>query len=331
MTDNSVKISVLDFDNIVNSLKDVTGKTESLYVIVLFKCTSEELLEYTLSRSQNALKIKDSHRRGRARKAYNTLKEFGETFLEKYVFNHLIVMDVERDTLDAYSLTNRMIHLLSSYECTKIWLRCTDYFNLDELRDYLESDEHFNLFRIKNNQVKHIKLGRTKKVVIHTEESKTLDLPNYIETRLKSMDKAKYLVYGVSSKLASISESPIHVRAYDVINHDISDEDAIEYIARMVQSNILDEMDADLDMMQNPKTMHRILFKKDFTPNTIANVKRMYIDKRNKDRFLGNCKKNNIDVSFELVVIDSTIKDFQENRECRLMNEFDGVIGVSYY
>jgi hypothetical protein len=329
MANSTYDIKSYDFRTIEEEYKDKIGKTESLYTVVLFNCGAETLLEYTLSRSQNAQKIKDSHRRARARKAYYNLKEFGEAVEENAVLNHLIMMDVEKDQMDIYALTSSITGLLSAYECDDIWVRCTDHHNLVELRDYLESDEYFDMFRVRNNKVSHIKLGRTKRVVIHSEESKSLILPDYVESRLDS--QSKYLAYGVSSKLAALNSAAIRDRAYDVMNYDVTDSDAIEFIHRMEQSDILDEMDTDYEMIHNPKTMHRLIFKKDFKPDKIAILKRIYIDQRMLEKFKQNCEKGGIDISFEVVVIDHNIKDFQEGRELRLWNEFNGVVGVTYY
>jgi hypothetical protein len=329
MANTDYDIRKYDLKIIEKDYENVVGKTESMYVVVLLKCKVEQLLEYTASRSQNAAKIKDSHRKGRARKAYYNLKEFAESLPEDDILNYLIMMDVEKNIVDIFSLTSGVINRLSEYECHNIWLRCTDHFDLTELKDYLESDEYYNLFRVKNNKVKHIKLGRTKKYAADSEESKSLDLSTYIASRIDT--STKFLAYGSSSKLAPLNNSDIRPRAYDVINRDISDSDAIDYISRMDQSDLLDKMEGDYELTQNPKTMHRIVFKKDFKPDKIAILQRIYIDRRMLDKFYENCKRADIDISFEIVVIDHTIRDFQDNRESRLMTEFGGVMGVTYY
>lgn len=331
---------------------DKVGKTDSMYMVVLYNCSVEELLEFTYEKNQNSTNIKDSYRRGRAKSAYYRLKEFAEAIKKdnsdnnennvdedkkvnksKLNLNLLVMMDVESDIFETYSLNQQNISLLRLYECKNIWLRCSDHYDLKSLYDYLESDKYHNLFRVKNNNVKYIRLGLTKKCVMDDYESSSLNLAEYIESKIKISD-TKYLAYGVSSKLAALNSNnskEIRKRAYDVINYDISDSDAINYIEKMDQSDILDSFERDLDLMQNIKTMDKIIFKKDFTLQNIAKLEKIYIDEKILDKFKNMCKAKSIDISFNMIVIDSSIKDFIEGRELRLMTEFGGVIGVTYY
>jgi len=329
MADSVYSIQKYDISQIEEQFKDRVGKTDSIYTVVLFNCGTEELLEFTKSKSQIVQKIKDSHRRGRAKKAYYNLKEFGESFAEEMNHNCLILMDVEKDLFEVFELPKRVVKLLSEYECDQIWLKCTDHVDLNELRDYLESDEYFNLFRVKNNTVRHIRLGRTKRVMVDSKESRSLILADYIHDRLDAT--TKYLAYGVSSKLAPLKSADIRQRAYDVLSYDINDNDAIDYIQRMEQSDILDQMDDDYSLINNQKTMDRVIFKKEFKPNKMGILQKMYIDRRMVEKFMQNCEKGNVDVSWEVIVIEHTIKDFEEGRELRLMNEFGGVMGITYY
>jgi len=333
------------FEDIKKLYTDKVGKTESMYTIVLFGCSVEDLLAYTEEKNQTSTNIKDSYRRARAKTAYYNLKQYAETIkaeaddlqntqnknkqnkLNK--LNKLIIMDVESDLFNIYSIGKRNIDLLESYGCQSIWVRCTDHINTAELYDYLESDKYYNVFRIKNSSIRYVRLGLTKKRVMDEYESKTLDVPSYINTQIGS---AKYLAYGVSSKLAAlITDKDAISRAYDVMNRDVSDADAVSYISRMEKSDILDRLDEDLALMQNPKTMDRVLFKKDFIGPNIAKLQRIYIDDRIADKFYNMCRTKSIGISFDVITIDHNVKDFIEGRELRLMAEYGGIIGITYY
>lgn len=327
------------FEDIKKLYTDKVGKTESMYMIVLFGCSVENLLAYTEEKNQTSTNIKDSYRRARAKTAYYNLKLYAETIKAETddlqhknkpnKLNKLIMMDVETDLFDVYSLTKRSIDLLESYGCQNIWVRCTDHFDTVELYDYLESDKYYNIFRIKNSSIRYVRLGLSKKRVMDEYESKTLDVMSYINTQIGS---AKYLAYGVSSKLATLSANKdARARAYDIMNRDVSDADAVSYISRMEKSDILDLLDNDLALMQNPKTMDRVMFKKDFIGPNIAKLQRIYIDDRMVDKFYDMCRAKSIGISFEVVTIDHNVKDFIEGRELRLMAEFGGVIGITYY
>ena len=327
------------FEDIKKLYAGKVGKTESMYTVVLFGCSVEDLLAYTEEKNQTSSNIKDSYRRARAKTAYYNLKLYAETIKAEADYlqnknkqnklNKLIMMDVESNLFDIYSIGKHNVDLLESYGCQNIWVRCTDHFDTGELYDYLESDKYYNIFRIKNSSIRYVRLGLAKKRVMDEYESKTLDVPSYINTQIGS---AKYLAYGVSSKLAAlIADKNASGRAYIIMNHDVSDADAIFYISRMEKSDILDRLDDDLALMQNPKTMDRILFKKDFIGPNIAKLQRIYIDDRMVDKFYNMCRTKSIGISFEVITIDHNVKDFIEGRELRLMAEFGGVIGITYY
>jgi hypothetical protein len=320
----------MDINLIKTQFVDKIGKKDSLYTIVLFNCSQSTLLEFTKKQMLSITKIKDSYKRARANKAYYLLKQYAEEYEETNKFNVLILMDVENDVFNDYKLTKLHLKLLSSYKCNEVWLKCSNIYDFDELEDYLESDISYNLFRVKNNSIRYTKLGKGKKILINSLESKTLNLEEYITSYIGT---DKYLVYGVSSKLSALSKSnsDLASNSYAIINHDVSDSEAIEYIGKMDQSNLLDEFYTDLDLINNSKTMDRIIFKKDFSPANLAKLQYMYIDKRIKDKFYKNCQKNNIDISFGIKVIDHLINDFDSGRELRLMNDYGGVVGLTYY
>lgn len=322
-------IQILDLNDFAEKNSSKVGKTDSIYVMVLFNVTTEDILNHCESKSQNALKIKDSYRRARARTAYYITRCAFETYDESDTHNLMVTIDVESNDLDMYQLMNVHIDLLRSYECDSIKMWRANHYAINEIRDYLESDEHFNLFRAKNNSVRHIKLGRTKKVVVDTYESRSMILADYIESKLTPTQK--YMAYGMSSKLSPLTSSDMAIRAYVILNHDVSDTDAIEFMAKMDQADKLDDMDCTLDFMHNSKTMDRVIFKKDFIPLNISKLQKVYLDKTIEQRFYENCEKKQINISFEVIVIDSSIEDFSKGRESKLMADYGGVMGLTYY
>lgn len=319
----------LDMEQFVSEHSSIVGKTETIYCFVSHQMSVENFKEYCRDKSQNALKIKDSHRRGRARSAYYAVQSFLDDYQDDDILDVLLALDVDSDSLEAYRLSEDHIRLLKSYDCGDLNVWCGDHYPIDQISDYLESDEHFNLFRVKNNSVTHIKLGRTKKVRSDAHESRSLVLADYVAGRLAP--NQKYIAYGTSSKLAPLMSSEIASRAYSIMNHDVSDADAIDMIGKMDQSDILDDLDSTLELIHNMKTMDRVIFKKDFTLENIAKLEKVYLDQRIEARFRENCDKKGLDVSFEIMIINSNIKDFQEGRELKLMNDYGGVVGLTYY
>jgi hypothetical protein len=329
------EIRMIDINVIKEKYSTTTGKTDAIYSVVLFNCNKEQLDKFTKDNNDSAKNIKDTHKRARAKKAYYAIKCFSDKFADQdnHIFNVVIMMDVERDYFSSYNLTKSVVSRLNNFKCYNIWIKSDNRYLIKELEDYLWSDKFYHMFRVKGNLVRYIRLGKSKRVESDRMESSKLDLVQYVSDKImieSSNCTDRFLAYGVSGKLAALQASNIYCKAYDILNRDISDDEAILFIEKMEQSDYLDRLDVDLDLIQNSKTMDRVIFKKDFNPPNLSKLQRLYIDTKMHDKFMDNCTDNGVDISFEIIKIDAQVKGFVKNRETAL-DKYGGVIGITYY
>lgn len=297
----------------------VSGRSNSMYVYVLFNCTQEKIKEHIKKQIEIIDRVSDSFKRRLFLSRYHLLRDYIES-REDLIYNHVFFIG---DSINSHELSKDNLTVLSKYSHSEISFKYDDHFDLDYLEDLLFNDSPYHVFRVDSNKIDYLHLTKTKKVVISSKESKPLDIMEFINSTI--LPKSRYILYGLSSKLKDISD----VRAYTVINKYIKDEELIEMIDRIDQEDKLIELITDLKMLQDSKHLHKIVLKKDIL-SKIDQLEKLYIDKSMCDKFKENMIKKGFDINFKIIVIDSKIKSFIEFRE-RTLDSYGGVVGVAYY
>lgn len=337
----------MNIDYIKDKYGKITGKTDSMYVYVLYECPKSEIISHI----QNQLKIIDRITDGFKRKLFsaryyllrdminNTVEQNGQNKTKiknddtndngdnndkEYIFNNLIFIS---DTLASYELEESWYNLLKDYSHSHISYKYSDHYDIDFLIDLLENRTPYHIIKINNNCIEYIQITRTKKKLVQTYESKTLIIEDFIKEHITSKTISKYIIYGVSSKLKGFTDP----KCYQIINKSLKDEEVIEMIDQMDQDDILDQFDKDLEMISDSRQMNKIIFKKEIKQKIeLGQIEKLYISDKIYDKFIENLKKFNLDINFKLIKIDTNIKSFIESREKKI-NNYDGVVGVAYY
>lgn len=306
--------------------ENIKGKTDSLYIYVLYECTQDEIKNHIKKQLESIKRVADSYKRKTYSSRYFVLREFIEQNAEQNDENHIYncVLFIS-DKVDEHLLTDDNKRILNQYNHKNISYKYGDKFDLEYLDDLIFNDNPYHMFRVNNNKIDYLCLTKTKKVIIDSKDSKSLDIMEFVNMVLPT--DAKYIIYGISSKLKEIKDD----RAYVVINGLIKDDDLIEMIERINQEDILIELAKDLLMISDIKQMQKITFKKEIT-SKIKNsqLQKIYIDVKLVDKFLSNIKLNGYEVNFKINVIDTSIKSFVNDME-RILDQYDGVVGVTYY
>jgi hypothetical protein len=302
--------------------ENIKGKTNSMYMYILYECSQDSIKEHVKKQLEIVDRVGDSFKRKTFSARYFSLRNFIDQNKEDHIYNCILFID---DNVNEYKLTNENKKILKKYNHQSISYVYDDHFDLDYLEDLIFNDEPYHMFHVNNNKIDYLYLTKTKKIIINTKESKPLDIMDFINLHLPI--NSKYIIYGVSSKLKDI----IDPRAYSVLNKHVKDDELISMITRIDQEDVLIELTKDLSMISESKSMHKIVFKNELT-SKIKNsqLQKLYIDNKFVDKFLENIKKNNIDVNFKIIIIDTLIKSFIDGQE-RLLEQYGGVVGVTYY
>lgn len=298
------------------------GKTDSMYIYVLYNCPWNNIKEHTKKQLDIIDRVNDSYKRRMFSSRYYTLNNYVDTFTESHIFNNVILID---DDIHIHKLKKESMNLLQKYTHPNITFTYSDTYDLAYIDDLLFNDTPYHAFRVNNNKIEYIILTKTKKCIISSRETKPLDILDFVNVNLPP--KSRYILYGISSKLKDHKDP----RIYAVVPKMIKDEELINLIDTMNQEDVLDSLYSDLEMIEDIKTMHRVIFKKEIFPNIrLAKLSKLYIDSKIIGKFIENLTKNNLEKNFELYPIDSGIKSFTENKEM-ILSKYEGVVGITYY
>lgn len=301
--------------------KDIQGKTNSMYLYILYECTQEKILEHIKRQIEIINRINDHFKRHLYLSRYYIFREFIETNSYEHIYNSVLFIN---DDINEHLLSNENKDLLKRFNHSDISFSNDNHFDLNYLEDLIFNDHAYHLFRIINNKIDYLHLTKTKKVIVQSKETKSLNIMEFINSFLPA--NTKYIIYGVSSKLKTIDDD----RAYTIINKLIKDSELIDIIERIDQEDILSELYSDLEMLNNSKC-NRLIFKKDLiTKIRDSAIQKIYIDSKLIDKFNENMMKLGLNINFRIIKIDQSTKSFIENRE-KILDQYDGVLGITYY
>lgn len=302
--------------------KNIKGKNNSLYLYILYECTQEKIKDHIKKQIENIEKINDAFRRKMYLSRYHTFRDVIENNSDDYVYNCVVFIN---NDVEQYDLSNESKELLKKFDHCNISFSYDDHYDLEYLEDMIFNDDPYHMFRVNNNKIDYLHLTKTKKVILQSKESKPLNIMEFINELLPL--NTRYIIYGISSKLKDISDE----RAYDVINGQMKDDELIDIIKRVDQEDLLTQLCSDLEMINDSKQMHKLIFKKEIA-SKIQNslIQRLYIDSKLVNKFIENMTKGGFDMNFRTIIIDSSIKSFIENRE-KSLSQYDGVLGITYY
>jgi hypothetical protein len=298
------------------------GKSNSMYIYVLYKCPQEKLKDHITKQLEIIDRVNDSFKRKLFSSRYYSIKDMLEENPEDHIYNCVLFID---DELNQHKLTEYNMNLLERYNHQNITYVYDDHYKLDFVEDLLFNNDPYHVYRINNNKIDYIQMTKTKKNAVSSKEEKSLDIKSFVDSTLPP--NKKYLLYGISSKLKNYSDE----RAYTIINKHIKDDELLEMVDKINQENILISFGNDMNMLNDPKQSHKIIFKKDLALKIKnSQLEKLYIETKMHDKFLENMKKNQLDITFKIIIIDSSLKSFEENKE-KLIEQYGGVVGIAYY
>jgi len=300
------------------------GKTDSLYIYILYECSRDQIMEHIKKQIEYVNRITDTYKCKLFASRYLMFRDLIESMAlkDEDLINMVILID---DQINTHDLTKENIQILEKYAHQSISYVYDDHFDLDYLEDLLFNDKPYNVYKVINNKVDFIQMTRTKKRTMESKESKALDLMEFIDQTLPQ--NGRYLLTGISGKLKGIQDP----RSYCVINKELKMQDLMNMIDQIDQEDNLIAFDQDIGLLHDPKQMHKIVFKKDLNEKIInGQLAKLYIEEKMHNKFMENAKKNSIDINFKIIIIDTRLKSFNEDREKKI-EQYGGVCGVGYY
>lgn len=317
-------MQVLHRESIYASKQLLTGKSDSLYIYILFNCPKAKLIEHIHNQMNVLERMSDAFKRSLLTSRYRNLEEMYAKYSDAAVFNEVAFID---DDVESFSLSPKHIHLLHHFSHPSITFKFGASFDLAFLFDLVENSKTYDVFRMSsNNKIEHLQLSRTKKRSGASAESKDLNLLQFINSN-KATPQGKYVLFGVSSKLKGFTD----VNAYSVLNRTLKDSEIFEMFETIEKESVLDEFEKDLEMLKLDRLMHRVCFQSEIKEKILCGqLEKLYLSGKKYQKFVENLKRLDIDITFKVIVIDTDCSSFVENRE-KVILQYDGVVGILYY
>jgi hypothetical protein len=302
--------------------KNVTGRTDSMYIYILYNCSQDKLKEHVKKQLEIIDKISDSFKRKLFSSRYYLIRDMVESNLLIDTYDCILFVG---DDISSHHLTKDNMALLKRYEHQNISYIYDNHYDLNYLEDLLYNTDPYHVYRVNNNKIDYIQMTKTKKLLINSKEAKPLDIQDFVNRTLPS--NSRYIIHGISSKLKEI----VDPKAYCIVHKHLRDDEVIEMTDQIDQEDILSGLATDILMIQDIKQLHKVVFKKEiFEKIKMSQLEKLYIDLKLYDKFMENMKKHNLDFNFKLMIINTSIKGFVEGRE-KLIDMYGGVVGITYY
>lgn len=310
----------LQFDETFGKFKSEEDKFESLYIFVIRSMTIEnvinELKRMISTADEIANNVKKNYIKARLY-SFVTYLERGD--LETTISGiYMIYKKIEE-----FSIIKEWDDTLNMFRCKNFVCEYGDKFKLDWLRNYLTDKSYLNVFHIQNNNIKHIFLNSTKRVVNSEHDEKNCKLLEFIEQRVQKNEYS--IVHGTSSYLKQLKDTT----TLKVLTGTKKDDEIFEEYEKIMNEKKSKELQKWLDLMQNPdsKEAKKIVFGKEIMDAINDRMlKTLFCTPRIKKFVFENFEQDAL--IFDIVEIKSYD---QSDIGTKLKKDFNGSIGIKFY
>lgn len=308
------------FVNTFSKFKQEEDRFESLYIFVIRGMTVEaittEVKRMIAIADEMGNNVKKNYIKARLYSFVTFLEGAGlETVLSGI---YMVYKKIEE-----IAIAPEWNETLEMFKCKNFVCEYGDKFKLDWLHDYLTDRSYLNVLQIQNNNIRHIYLNLTKRVIHSEQEEKKCDLNEFVTQHIP---KGEYcVVHGVSSFIKQLKDSS-YLR---VLNGNKRDEEILEEFDKLLNEKKSIELQRWLDTMSNPdsKDAKKLAFGKEITEAINDRMlKILFCTPRMKKQVIE--KLNEDDLIFDIV----EIKSYEPTDVgMRLRKDFNGAIGIKFY
>lgn len=312
-----MEIEFEQFEAIFGKYKNIEDRHESLYIFVINGLVIEELVE----KVKKILSIVDSCNNP-VKKSY--LKSRLNNFIE-----NLAVVDAETIVNCIYMVSNSVSYhelrpywkeTLTNFKCDKFIVKYDNNYQLGWLKNLLLDRSYINALHLNNNVLKHIHLGFTKKRLFKEKDEKKMDINMYINENIKPNEIV--IIYGVSSFLKNVQTT----QKIKLLTGHKRDDELLEEYDKILNDENAVQLQWWLDRMNDPKEGKKIVFGKDIGNGiTDGMIKTVFCSPERSIKLVKNYSNDNIE---DKIVV---IRSYGDDIGARLVNEFNGAIGIKFY
>ena len=306
----------MSFSDLFDEYKIIKDNHESLFTIVIYAMKSCDIIKNLEHRLELAETIRHPKKKMIVCKKLFEFKEYIKEIKETTEINSIFLVC---NTVNEINLNKEWLEILKYYNVDKFIFKYGNAFEIDYLQDLLTNTTFRHVINIKNNLLMHIHLNTTKKRIHHQEETKSIDINNYI--KLNNI-KEKCIIHGVSNALKNFK-----TEQHFVFTKQLKDEEIFDVFNKDAITIIHKELQGYLDYINNDKLMHRIIFGKDVSKKILnMELEAIYCNPDIYDKIIKKVPKNLL--NFKLTKVNTLgIGDPGDI----LTKNFTGIVGITYF
>jgi hypothetical protein len=294
---------------------------ETSITLIIYNYSVEDTMTDLYKQLENIKNIKHPQTKKKLNdRVYNFIKYIEDKKQEPSdKLNSLYLIN---DNILEHTLTKKEISTLKEFNKHKYYIIFDNEFHIDFLIDFFTNFNYYNSFECNKKEVKHTLLTKTKS---KTNKIKSCSSEDDLITFIKeNSDNNDIVIHGISTLLKTLRyKSP-------VFNKKLCNNDVITVIEEQKMKEKHIELEDVFKYLDDERKLHLLIYGK------IKNeIKQAIEEYRVKKLYCHSTRLHLVkkQLSAEYYNFPIIIVDRLKDGDCsdRLLNEFKGVIGISYY
>lgn len=300
-----------------NFLLHKAEDNKTMITSIIYNYDIDTLKKELYDKLENIKKIKHPKTKRLLNDRFYSLIQYIDKLNKDIQINNIFLIN---DDIHVYKLSKKDINLLREYNKEKNYIICDNTFKLEHIRDFFTNFNYYHVFACNKLSVKYNNITKTKsKTILH----KTCKTENELNTFINdTISNQKYLIYGKSTLLKKYE--------YPIFNKNLTHDEIINEIEnKEMEKNHL-KLENAFNLLEDERKMHLVVYGKIKIEIKEAieeyRIKELYCHEKRLHILKRQASKEyfNFPITIIKKLHDGDISE-------KLLNDYRGAIGISYY
>ena len=304
-----------------NEILNLTETHPTMITCIVYNYDIQTLINELYERLETIRNIKHPKIKKISNDRIYSLIQYIDKWEKENKLNHIFLINEE---IHEYKLSKKNIGTLKEFGMKNQIIYFEEKFKIEYLLDFFTNFNYYDVFECKKLQVNHINLTKTKSKIVKTSTCKNNEELSAFIADNKSNKLSPSIIHGESTLLKNIQLK------HSVFNKRLRQEEIIDEFEKNEIIENHKKLEKVFDLLDDERKLHLLIYGK--IKNEIKDAIEQY---RVKELY---CHVDRVSIvkrqlpseyyNFPIILIkklkDGDISD-------KLLNDFRGVIGISYY
>lgn len=300
----------------LNKYKNNTDKYESLFTILVYDVTLNEIFDFIDYKLKKISYIHNTYKKKYLNdRLYKFKINLEEMYKDKGKLNFIFLVsdDIIKINLDSEK------SLLNEFNIKNITFFNGEFYNIEYLEDIFNNNNFRHILEFDNKKLIYKKITKFKMKIVDKVDLNNVNINEYInEIKIKN----KLLLYGISSSLKNFKSDKYLIYNKKLNNDEIN---CIFNEIEIKETHL--ELQEKLRYLDREETMHRIKFIKEIEECiNYSQLEYLYCSPKRYKKILNSFSVDLL--NFKIVEIKSLNNN---DIGMELKKKYNGIIGVTYY